>query len=118
VKIRQEALIAKDLLKSYQEDGYHVIYLDEFCTTKSTIPTHDWTPVNATFEIDYKLYHKKTLASILSMSVDGPELIMTFEKSVNSAKFITFLRALRQKHPDRKLVCFFDQLRVHFSKEC
>lgn len=110
--------MAKDLLQSYQEDDYLVIYLDEFCTTKSTIPTHDWTPRNATFEIDYKLYHTKTYASIVGISSEGLEPIMTFHKSVDSPKFIEYLRALRHKHPHRKLVCFFDQLRVHFSKEC
>jgi hypothetical protein len=118
LKINKEALIAKEHLIRFQERNYHIIYVDEFCITKSTIPTHDWTPRNATFEIDYKLYHKKTLASILSISKDGPELIMTFEKSVTSEKFILFLRALRKKHPHKKLVLFFDQLRVHFSKKC
>lgn len=88
VKIKAEARLVKQSLMEYQRDGYHVIYIDEFCTTKSTMPTHDWSPKNATFEIDYKLYHKKSLASILGMSNEGIELIMTFEKSVNSEKFI------------------------------
>jgi hypothetical protein len=85
-----------------------VIYLDEFCTTKMTMPTHDWSPKNATFEIDYKLYHKKTIASIIGISINGPELVMSFEKSVNSEKFIQYLKALRAKHPNKKLLCFFD----------
>jgi hypothetical protein len=87
-KIRLEALEAKEHLQNHINEGYLVIYLDEFCTTKMTIPTHDWTPPNATFELDYKLYHKKTLASIVGISVNGPELVMTFEKSVDSPKFI------------------------------
>jgi hypothetical protein len=87
-------------------------------TTKMTMPTHDWTPKNATFELDYKIYHKKTIASIAGISVNGPELLMSFDKSVNSDKFILYLRALRKKYPHRKLVCFFDQLSVHTSKWC
>jgi hypothetical protein len=83
-----------------------------------TIPTHDWSPKNATFEIDYKLYHKKTIASILGISENGPELVMSFEKSVNAEKFIKYLRALRAKYPGRKLLCFFDQLKVHTAKLC
>jgi hypothetical protein len=85
-------------------------------TTKMTMPTHDWSPKNSTFEIDYKLYHKKTIASIIGISINGPELVMSWEKSVNSEKFIQYLKALRAKHPHKKLLCFFDQLKVHTSQ--
>lgn len=81
------------------------------------MPTHDWTPPNATFTIDYKLYHKKTIASVAAISLEGPELIMNFPKSINSARYCEFLRALRKKLPERRLVIFCDQLQVHFSKE-
>ena len=92
VKIDAEALVAKDLLQKHIKEGYRVIYIDEFMTTKATMPTHDWTPRNQAFRIDYKLYHKKTVAAIGAISKeDGTELIMTFDKSVNSAKFIKFL---------------------------
>lgn len=42
---------------------------------------------------------------------------MCFDKSVNSEKFIKYLRALRKKYPSQKLALFMDQLRVHWSKE-
>ena len=108
LKIHKEALQAKSELQAYQEEGYHVVYVDEFCTTKSTMPTYDWSPPNATFEIDYKLYHKKTIASCSAISVKGPELIMSWPKSVNSTKYCEFLKALRAKHPGRKLLVFTD----------
>ena len=72
------------------------------------MPTHDWTPPNFAFEIDYKLYHKATIASVAGISLDGPELIMNFPKSINSEKYCEFLRAIRAKHPTRKLVIFCD----------
>jgi hypothetical protein len=88
-KIRLEALGVKDILKQHMDEGYRIIYLDEFCTTKSTMPTHDWTPKNACFQIDYKLYHTKTIASIISISKEkGVELVMNFPRSVNSEKYI------------------------------
>ena len=80
----KEAVVVKGLVNNYLKNEYLVIYLDEFVTTKNTVPTHDWTPTNATFEIDYKLYHRKTIASIAAISVNGPELIMSFDKSINS----------------------------------
>jgi hypothetical protein len=45
-KIRLEALGVKDILKQHMDEGYRIIYLDEFCTTKSTMPTHEWSPKN------------------------------------------------------------------------
>ena len=116
-KIRLEALEVSKILQRHIDEGYRIIYLDEFMTTKSTMPTHDWTPVNQPFQIDYKLYHKKTIASIIGISREaGVELIMNFPSSVNSDKYALYLRALRQKHPGEKLALFVDQLMVHRSK--
>jgi flagellar biosynthesis regulator FlbT len=42
---------------------------------------------------------------------------MNFDRSVNSEKYIKFLKALRSKYPSEKLALFADQLRVHWSKE-
>jgi hypothetical protein len=59
--------------------------------------------------MDYKLYHTRTVAAIVAISIEaGPELIMCFEKSVNSPKFIKYLSALRKKYPTRKLAIFMD----------
>lgn len=101
-----------------REEGYKIIYLDELCTTKSTIPTHDWTPRNQPFQVDYKQYHQRTVATIAAVSKEkGVELVMNFERSVNVPKFIEFLRALRQQQPFAKVALFMDQLAVHKSKD-
>ena len=42
---------------------------------------------------------------------------MNFLKSVNSEKYILYLKALRKKYPLEKIALFVDQLRVHWSKE-
>ena len=38
---------------------------------------------------------------------------MTFDKSVNHEKYMSYLRKLRQKYPFDKLALFVDQLYVH-----
>ena len=48
-KIRKEAIHAKSQLREMIEQGYLIIYVDEFMTTKSTLPTHDWTAKNHNF---------------------------------------------------------------------
>jgi F0F1-type ATP synthase delta subunit len=73
------------------------------------MPTHDWTPKNRSFQLDYKLYHKKTFASIISISKEaGVELVMNFLKSVNSEKYCQYLRDLRKKYPLEKIALFAD----------
>ena len=49
LKSREEALDTRQLVEELEADGYGIYYLDEFCTTKSTMPTHEWTPRNHSF---------------------------------------------------------------------
>lgn len=67
--------------------------------------------------VDHQQYHRKTLATIASISAEnGVELVMTFEKSVNTEKFVQYLKRLRQQYPFRPLAIFCDQLAVHKTK--
>ena len=101
-----------------KDEGYRIIYVDEFCTTQSTIPKSDWWIKNSPLKVDPSSYHKKTIASVAAISYHkGAELICSFEKSVNRDKFITFLRKLRQANPFRKIALFMDRLVVHRSKD-
>ena len=76
LKIKDQARQAKKEVNQAIEDGLTIHYVDEFCVTKSTMPTHDWTLVNSSFQIDYKQYHKKTIASIVSISSEnGVDLV-------------------------------------------
>ena len=113
-----EARGVKMQLQQAIEDGYTIHYVDEFVTTKSTMPTHDWTPVNAAFQIDYKQYHTRTIASIVSISKEGSvELVMNFTRSVNIPKLLSFLEQLRSLKPNEKMAVFLDQLSVHRSND-
>ncbi len=47
----------------------------------------------------------------------GVDLILNYERSVNSDKFVQFLTRLRQKYPFEKLALFMDRLMVHRSKK-
>ena len=87
---------AKIRLDNLKQQGYRIIYLDEFCITKSTIPTHDWSLPNSPLKIDKNLYHKKTLACIIAISREaGFEMLKIYDKSVDTDKFIQFLKSLR-----------------------
>jgi hypothetical protein len=50
-------------------------------------------------------------------AVNGIELVMNFDRSVDRVKFITWLKALRRKYPFRKMCLFMDRLSVHRCNE-
>ena len=115
-KSHLECLIAKDLVYKYKEEGYSIVYIDEFCTTKSTIPTHCWSLPRKPIQIDYKQFANKCLASVAAVSAEkGFELIMNFPKSINTLKYAKFLKALREKNKRRKMAIFCDRLGFHHS---
>ena len=94
------------------------MYADEFMVTKTTIPTHDYSKRRETLKIDYRQYHKKTIACVGAISeIEGAEQILIFEKSIDRAKFIQFLKVIRKQYPFKKIAFFLDNLRVHLSKD-
>ena len=96
--------------------GFRIIYIDEICVTKATIPSHEYSPEKKPLEIDLKNFSNKTIAVIAGISgAKGIEVVRTFERSVNTAKFIGFLQYLRGRNPDEKIALFMDRLSVHMS---
>ena len=117
-RIREEAKDAKIAVRKAQNDGYRLIYCDEFCTTVQTMPKLEWQMKNTTLKVDPREYHRKTMASVAAISSEkGAELILSFEKSINKEKFMAFLRKLRQSDPFAKLALFMDRLAVHRSND-
>ena len=117
-RILQEAKDAKIAVQKAQDDGYRLVYCDEFCTTLQTMPKFEWQMKNTRLRVDPKEYHKKTIASVAAMSHGkGPELILSFERSVDRPKFIAFLKKLRQCNPFVKIALFLDRLSVHRSND-
>ena len=115
-KYRQETEEAQLDLAKYQALGYRILYADEFCTSRNTLPTHAWSKKRENISIDMKLLDERLIASLIGISEeDGVELLMNFPKSVNSSKFIDYLREWRQMHPDDLLAIFVDRLNVHRS---
>ena len=98
LKINEEAKVALQEVINYESQGYKIVYVDEFCVTKSTIPSHDWSRKRHYLRIDYRTYHRKTFAAVGAISLEeGVELIEVFDRSVDSAKFIQFLIKIRQQ---------------------
>ena len=115
-KIEMEAKEAKKNLNEAKQEGYKIYYVDEFCTTRNTFLTHSWSLKNQPFQLEQNMMEDKMIASILCISEeDGVNLLMNFPKSVNSTKFIEFLRELRSQQPEELIAIFMDRLNVHRS---
>lgn len=115
-KIHAEALEAKAQLNALKLQGHRIIYVDEFVTTKSTLPTHAWSLKRKPLQIDLKQFSPGCLATIIGISAEaGVELVKHFDRSVDRPKFIEYLKALRRKHRQDRLAIFVDQLSVHKS---
>ena len=83
-----------------------------------TIPKLEWQMKNTLLKVDPRDYHKKTIASVAAISHQkGPELILSFAKSIDRPKFIAFLKKLRQCNPFVPLALFLDRLAVHRSND-
>lgn len=116
--IHQEAIKANEELKQVAEQGYRVIFIDEMCVTKSTIPTHEYSMKNKPIEIDIKSFSKLTVAVLAGISAQkGVELVMSFDKSVNTDKFFEFLQRLRFENPFDRIALFMDRLSVHTCRK-
>ena len=99
-KINKEANEAYSALKAAKNDGSRIVYIDELCTTKSTILRHDWSEIGYYPVTEPKQFHRSTIATVAAMSFEkGVELVMNFEKSVDQEKFIKFMKRLKQQDP-------------------
>ena len=117
-RIHEECLVAKRQLAEHKAQGYRIIYCDELCTTVSTIPSHAYSLKKQPLKIDLRQFSQRCVATITSFSAEaGMELVMNFDRSVDKPKFISWLKALRQRHPFRRLCLFLDRLSVHRSRD-
>ena len=79
MKIKDEALQAFLGLNEAITQGFRVIYIDEFMTTRTTISKNSWSLKNNPVLIDSKALDQRNVASIMGISqLHGVDLIMNF----------------------------------------
>ena len=94
--------------------GYHVVFLDEICTTKTTLPKREWAARGENLNVDYHQFSKGCISTIGAISAErGVEMVMNFDKSVDQHKFVQFIKKVRQGDQWSRVAFFMDQLRVH-----
>ena len=115
-KINAAAKEAHVLLSDHLARGFSIVYLDEVCFTKTTLPKLAWSAVRHNFQVDPKQYDTSCYAVVAAISYcRGLELVQIEKGSIDRAKFKVFLEDLRQTHWADDIAIFMDNLSVHRS---
>ena len=94
-----------------------ILYLDETIFSRKAMLKNVWARKHENGEIDEAMLNEPTMALLMSISQEnGVEPWKIFKRSVNTDKFCQYLQMVRDRHPDKKLCIFMDNLRVHTSK--
>ena len=108
----------KRLLTRARNDGYRIIYLDETCFTRSTMPKVEYSLQGQNMPADLANRNEPTLAVLAAISKEkGQEHYRIFDDSVNVSKFKEYLQELRALIPDEKVALFMDNLSAHRSEK-
>ena len=107
----------KRLLTRAKNDEYRIVYIDETCFTRTTLPDTEWARPMENMTVDVAMRDEPTLALLAGISKEkGLEHFMVFEKSVNKEKFKEYLDGMRAANPEAKICLFMDNLSVHTSE--
>ena len=84
VKEAQQLSTMKRLLTKAKNDGYRIVYLDEICFTRSTVPKTEYCTLNSNMPADLAHLNEPTLAVLSAISKEkGQEHFKVFDYSVN-----------------------------------
>ena len=104
----------KAKLEKMTDLGYEPVYIDEIMFTSKTNHQMTWAARREPILIDRKLTEVDPIACVAAISAsNGVELVKQYDKSVDKFKFEEFLKELRSRIGDRKVVLVLDNLNVH-----
>ena len=108
----------KRLLTRAKNDGYRVVYLDETCFSRSTVPKTEYCRQGQNVAADLAFMQEPTRAVLASISKEkGLEHHRIFDNSVKIPKFKEFLQELRAMNGEDKIALFIDNLSAHRSEK-
>ena len=91
-----------------------LVYLDEICFTKATIPLREWSSHNSNLAIDQRDLGGSFRTVIACISeARGMDLRTGYNAAINAEDFIAFLKKLRARFQQVPIALYMDQLNVH-----
>ena len=117
-KERQQFATMKRMMTRAKNDGYRIIYLDEICFTRSSVPKMEYCAKGENMPADLAHLQEPTLAVLSAISKEkGQEHYRIYKDSVNFAKFKEYLHELRARNGNEKIALFMDNLAAHKSEK-
>ena len=117
-RIKKQTAQMAEQLQEMIDRGFRIIYLDETMITKGTIPNREWTPKKQRLQIDHSQFAREVIAIVVGISREnGVDFVMSFENSVNKAKFKVCLDEIRRRYFFDDICIVMDNLAVHRCNE-
>ena len=93
-----------------------IVYLDEYMLTTKLMMEKEYAVKSKNIEVDQKTTNTVATACIAAIS-SGKGMVhnAVYDNSVDSVKFIGFLRRIMDKYGDDPFIIYMDSLRVHLS---
>ena len=108
----------KRQLTKLRNQGYRVIYLDETMFTRKTVKQEEWCKPKENFRIEETRLNEPALAMLSGIGKEnGLEHFKIYNFSVNTERFIEWLKELRVKTGDDKVALFMDNLSAHKAEK-
>ena len=115
-KIKLQTEAAKVQIQRWLEEKVDIMYLDECCFTVQTYRKREFSARHQYLSVNAPQFQMKTIAFLGVVSQDrGIYYYELFDRSVNTEKFVGFLKRLRAKYGAGRLALYQDNLRVHKS---
>ena len=122
IKIKAKVEENRELIKGHIASKESIYYLDECMFTVKTHSTLEYAAKYQNVEVGASEYNIKSTAFIGVVSLNkGIFCYELFDRSVNKERFVFFLKKLRKKHGEGKIILYQDNLKVHLSnlaKDC
>ena len=109
------AVAREQLLEAFGEK-HQLLFADETCFTKKTLPRKTFASKGNYVEVDQEALNRGYRSALAAISTEGKvEHLKVTLKAVNAKKYMSWLRMLRPKLGEsrKKVYLFVDNLGVH-----
>ena len=112
----------KRIIEWFLQESYYLVYVDEFTINHKTLNHYGWTPKGSS-GWKYHQSQKFSMSFVVGMSCNQLEGIIGFKKSIDSRKFILFLKGVQRKLKiafegvNQKLWIIWDNWSIHKSEK-
>jgi hypothetical protein len=97
-----------------REERRTIIYLDEICFTKLSLPNREWSKKNSNLTVEQEDVYQGYRAVLVSMTEGrGIENLRISDHAFDGEDFLEYLKSIRRRHGRTPLALLMDNLGIH-----